>query len=61
MDDDLPSDSSDVENDAFTDGYQKWCEAGRQPNLYRPLEFWSTRIKSRPTLVPHAWLETSVP
>jgi hypothetical protein len=39
MDDDLLSDFSDVENDASTDEYQKWCEEGRQPNEYRPLEF----------------------
>jgi hypothetical protein len=43
MDDDLLSDFSDVENDASTDEYQKWCEEGRQPNEYRPLEFWSTQ------------------
>ncbi|KAG9994666.1 hypothetical protein KCU78_g18313, partial [Aureobasidium melanogenum] len=43
MDDDLLSDFSDIENDASTDEYQKWCEEGRQPNVYRPLEFWSTQ------------------
>jgi hypothetical protein len=43
MDDDLLSDFSDVGNDASTDEYQKWCEEGRQPNVYRPLEFWSTQ------------------
>jgi hypothetical protein len=43
MDDDLWSDFSDVENDASTNEYQKWCEKGRQPNVYRPLEFWLTQ------------------
>jgi hypothetical protein len=43
MDDDLSSDFSDVENNASTDEYQKWYEEGRQPNVYRPLEFWSTQ------------------
>jgi hypothetical protein len=42
MDDDLLSDFSDVENDAPTDSYQRWCEEVRQLNEYRPLEFWST-------------------
>jgi hypothetical protein len=29
MDDDLLSDFSDVENDASTDSYEKWCEEVR--------------------------------
>jgi hypothetical protein len=43
MDDDLLSDFSDVDNDVSTDEYQKWCEEGRQSNVYKSLEFWSTQ------------------
>jgi hypothetical protein len=42
MDDDLLSDFSDLEGD-ITDEYQRWCEEGRQPTEFRPLEFWSTQ------------------
>jgi hypothetical protein len=42
MDDDLLSDFSDLDN-STGDEYVRWCEEGRQPKEFRPLEFWSTQ------------------
>ena len=42
MDDDFLSDFSDLDN-STGDEYVRWCEEGRQPKEFRPLEFWSTQ------------------
>ncbi|THV84951.1 hypothetical protein D6D29_02746 [Aureobasidium pullulans] len=43
MDEDLLSDFSDLEDDKSNDEYSRWCDEGRQPNEFRPLEFWSSK------------------